>query len=257
MQAAAFDRTAKAERRLVFQASTLSAAMLGDFSAALDVRELKARGTVGIGTFEGLGGELILLDGEAWNGHASGRALPLADDAPLSFAMAARFAPDADLGGKPLPIEGCASFADFARRLDETLTSPNRIAVLRTRCFAKRAVFRSVGDAQKPWQRLAAYAALQKVFSIENEWADLVGFRFPKHLAGVNMPGWHIHLITADRRTGGHLLDLEAERMAAERMTASGLELLFPEDELFDRLPLDADLAQETAAVEGADALKR
>lgn len=47
----------------LYQLSTLSALLLGDFEPSLSIGELKRHGTLGIGTFEGLGGELIMLDG--------------------------------------------------------------------------------------------------------------------------------------------------------------------------------------------------
>ena len=45
----------------LYQLSTLSALLLGDFEPSLSIGELKRHGTLGIGTFEGLGGELIIL----------------------------------------------------------------------------------------------------------------------------------------------------------------------------------------------------
>ena len=60
----------------LYQLSTLSALLLGDFEPSLSIGELKRHGTLGIGTFEGLGGELIMLDGVVWNGTHSGEAVP-------------------------------------------------------------------------------------------------------------------------------------------------------------------------------------
>lgn len=56
----------------LYQLSTLSALLLGDFEPSLSIGELKQHGTLGIGTFEGLGGELIMLDGVVWNGTHTG-----------------------------------------------------------------------------------------------------------------------------------------------------------------------------------------
>ena len=63
----------------LYQLSTLSALLLGDFEPSLSIGELKRHGTLGIGTFEGLGGELIMLDGVVWNGSHTGEAAPAAD----------------------------------------------------------------------------------------------------------------------------------------------------------------------------------
>jgi acetolactate decarboxylase len=34
-----------------------------------------------------------------------------------------------------------------------------------------------------------------------------VGFRFPDYAQGLNVPGYHLHVISEDRSRGGHVLD--------------------------------------------------
>lgn len=70
----------------LYQLSTLSALLLGDFEPSLSIGELKRHGTLGIGTFEELGGELIMLDGVVWNGTHTGEAVPAADIEKTPFA---------------------------------------------------------------------------------------------------------------------------------------------------------------------------
>ena len=42
--------------------------------------------------------------------------------------------------------------------------------------------------------------------------AEIIGFRFPGYLESINMPGWHLHVLTAPndsgKRFGGHLLNI-------------------------------------------------
>ena len=70
---------------------------------------------------------------------------------------------------------------------------------------------RSIPRQQKPYPPLAAAAEKQAVFELANVKGVIVAFRYPAYLAGVNMPGYHCHFITADRRAGGHLLDCRVE----------------------------------------------
>ena len=39
-----------------------------------------------------------------------------------------------------------------------------------------------------------------------------MGFRFPDHARGLNVPGYHFHFITDDRTAGGHVLDCRLAR---------------------------------------------
>jgi acetolactate decarboxylase len=48
----------------------------------------------------------------------------------------------------------------------------------------------------------------------QTEWSlpaasgSVIGFRFPDLLAGVEVPGYHLHFLSDDREHGGHVLDL-------------------------------------------------
>lgn len=94
----------------VFQLSNLNAVMLGEFEPAMTLAQLKLKGDLGIDTFRGLGGELILLNGRAWNGTHTGEAVPIADDAGTPFACAVQFTPGrtARLGAFASPLRSCA-----------------------------------------------------------------------------------------------------------------------------------------------------
>ena len=50
--------------------------------------------------------------------------------------------------------------------------------------------------------------ALAELHDLE---ATVVGFRFPRDAAGLELPGWHLHLVSADRTAGGHVLDLSLD----------------------------------------------
>jgi acetolactate decarboxylase len=68
---------------------------------------------------------------------------------------------------------------------------------------------RSVKPQTPPYQPLSEVLARdQVVFDLVNVQGTLVGFRFPACFSGVNAPGWHFHFLAADRRSGGHVLDL-------------------------------------------------
>ncbi len=241
----------------VFQLSTLNAVMLGEFEPAMTVAQLKLKDDLGIGTFTGLGGELILLDGSAWNGTHTGKAIPVPDETGTPFACAVRFAPE-----RAAKLGAFASFAQLRAALDglpEVREARNRITALHLRAAKVRAVFRSFAPALRPWKPMKETLFMQKVTEMPLELADVVGFRFPAHLEDVNMPGWHLHVLSAPdaegRRWGGHLLDLAAPAGAEARlMTAQGLHIAFPTGDagrLFDALPLESDLREVTTAAEG------
>jgi acetolactate decarboxylase len=61
----------------------------------------------------------------------------------------------------------------------------------------------------------------------------IVGFRIPGYLEGVNVPGYHMHFLTADRRAGGHVLAFRAERLRAAADVCSAVRVELPRDHRF------------------------
>lgn len=47
----------------MYQVSTLQALMMGDYEGHISIRELLKKGDTGLGTFDRLHGEMILVDG--------------------------------------------------------------------------------------------------------------------------------------------------------------------------------------------------
>jgi acetolactate decarboxylase len=64
-----------------------------------------------------------------------------------------------------------------------------------------------------------------------------LGFRFPHYAQGMNVAGYHLHFITADRSAGGHVLgfrlargELRVDREADLRLELPpGIELPVPD----------------------------
>ena len=67
--------TLPTDRDTAYQVSTIDALMQGVFEGVQSVKELKKHGDFGIGTFDGLEGELILLDGVVYHAKADGQPL--------------------------------------------------------------------------------------------------------------------------------------------------------------------------------------
>jgi acetolactate decarboxylase len=65
---------------------------------------------------------------------------------------------------------------------------------------------RSVPKQQEPYPPLVEAVKEQTIFEFHDVRGTIVGFRCPDSVKGVNVPGYHLHFITEDRKAGGHLL---------------------------------------------------
>lgn len=192
---------------VAFQAGTIDALMGGRYDGDASIGELLAHGDLGIGTIQGLGGELVVIDGQAFVVDGDGVVEAVEDSTTTPFAVVCRFAP-----GVVEPVGGPISSADLHRRI-ESLAPPD-VEVLAVRVDGRFSDLRlrSVHAQQPPYPPLVEVTAHQTEWRIAESTGSLVGFRFPDSTAGVEVPGFHLHFLAEDRRAGGHVLDVTLEQ---------------------------------------------
>ena len=98
---------------------------------------------------------------------------------------------------------------------------------------------RSVPRQTPPYRPLTEVVLEQHVFELSDVEGTMLGFRFPDYVEGIEVSGYHLHFISADRSRGGHVL--------ASR--SNGLRVrLDPSSELHIELPPSVDLADPDVA---------
>ena len=205
-----------------FQASTLDALLRGELRGDLTIGELLRHGDLGLGTLDLLDGELIVVDGEALVARVDGSVERVPEDTRTPFAVVCPFT--AEHEGEIGPTEG---FAAVTATVDALAPPTATCIAVRIDARISHARLRSVPKQTQATPSLAAAVASQVEFDLGETDATIVGFRFPRDAAGLELPGWHLHLVTADRSAGGHLLDLSvrAGHIAIERETELTIEV--------------------------------
>jgi acetolactate decarboxylase len=218
----------------LFQASTIGALNVGLFEGELTIGALRARGDFGLGTFDALDGEMVVLDGEVFRVGTDGVPRLAADDATTPFAAVTRFAPDQvfDLAG-PLPL------AALREAIDARLPTRNVPVAVRISGLLPVLQARSVPRQSQPYPPLAVALAEQTVFDLTDVHGTLVGFRTPAYMAQLNAAGYHFHFLSDDRRAGGHVLDLTAGPVRVELQLLHDFRMALPENAAFAAADLD------------------
>jgi acetolactate decarboxylase len=236
----ALERLLGDEDQTVFQTSTVNALMEGASTGDMTMGELKTHGDFGLGTFDGLDGEMIELDGKVFQVRADGHAHPVEDSARTPFATVSFFKAD-ESARLDRPSDQSAMLAAVAAMLPSenmfhAVRIEGRFDYVKTRAVARQD--KSVG--------LEAAAREEPIFEFHDVEGTIVGFFTPDYLRGVNVPGYHLHFITADRAAGGHMLDCRTKDVTIKIHHTPEFELGTPGTEEF----LKADLSQDhTAAI--------
>lgn len=234
------------ERHSLFQVSTSNALVQGVFQGAVTVRDLKRNGDFGLGTFDGLDGELIMLDGVCHRATGGGVLTSPPDDARVPFAVVTHFQPELSL------TTGPGSLADLAEFLDGSRPSENLFVGIRVDGRFERLSMRAACAAEAGEDLLQA-TAHQSEFTVVQEEGTLVGFWAPLYARAVNVPGYHFHFISEDRGLGGHLLDMEAGPLEVGIHIESELHIAIPETEEFLAADLSGDHQEALHQAETAE----
>lgn len=234
---------AEREAHVLFQASTIAALLEGAYDGDLSFAELAEHGDLGLGTLNGLDGEMIALGGRFYRADVDGIVGEVPAEARTPFAVVTRFEPTVDVEiGEALEHDALLA------RLDQLI--PDRASSCAIRLDGRFDLVRarSVPGQSPPYRPLAEVIAEQHVFELRDTAGAMLGFRFPAYAEGIEVAGYHLHFISDDRRRGGHVLGSDSR---------GGLRVrLDPSDDLHVELPpgielADPDLAAEThAAVE-------
>lgn len=220
----------------IYLTAPINALVLGYYRQDTTIGEIKSHGDFGLGTFNHLDGEMVVLDGEVFQVKADGLAALVADTEESPFACVTFFAPDTTE-----EIEGKRLGESWKEMLAGLIPSPNMLYAVRIDGQFEYIKIRSV-PRQENYRPLVEVAREQPVFELHQVEGTLGGFYTPQFMSSLNAPGYHLHFLTRDRRRGGHVLECRPRTVSVGLQHIPKLELDLPMT--FDYLT--ADLSGQT-----------
>ena len=231
----------------LFQVSLLQALSLGDYHGTVTIDELKKHGDIGLGTFDGLDGEMIILDGVVYKAAGDG-SVSVMDDGSTPFANVT-FAKD-DIAD----TVSANSFKDFEKKMDSILRRDGANSVYFIKIHSKFDItIRSIAKQSPPYRKLAEVLSKEQVvWDHKNICGTVVGVYCPAYMNMMNNHGWHLHFISDDRRIGGHVLDLVFDDTECLLTKTDSMNIIIPGTEPFQSLDLSQDQEKDIKSIEGS-----
>lgn len=219
----ASDLDAGHDHHALFQASTIGALLEGNFDGDITIADLAGRGDLGVGTLDGLDGELIVLDGRFLRADFEGLVGEVDPATGTPFAVVVEFDPDFEATiDEPIGMDG------LSRVLDPALDEGGVASAIRVDGRFEKVLLRSVPAQEKPYPTLVEVVEQQHVFELGPCEGTLVGFRFPEWSEGIEVAGYHLHFVDRDLARGGHVLDFTITSGVARTESTSDLEVELP-----------------------------
>ncbi|MBO4512842.1 MAG: acetolactate decarboxylase [Victivallales bacterium] len=233
------------ERQAVFtQISLFSVLLGGRYGGVCSVADVKKYGNMAIATMDRLDGEMQMIDGVVYQACADGRLLLPKDEETIPFGTIAMFAPE-----RELKLEAYPSYEDFEERMKTECTGLNLPLAVHIKGDFQRMKVRAVGRQEKDGVGLAEAARNEAVFELNDTTGDLVGFRLPGYVQGVNAPGWHLHFVDEARKHGGHVVNFTLRQGVMRICRAREFRILLPD--VLEELDLNRDWSEDLHKAEG------
>jgi len=231
----------------VFQVGLMSALLAGVYDGPTTLREVLRHGDLGLGTFNGLDGEMILVDGDCFRMRSDGSVDRPSLDERTPFAIVMRFTVSASSAiDQPMNRAGVVALA-------QTLVpSENYLYAVRLNGMFESVTTRTVQRQSRPYRPMRDAVSDQSVLEFRSLAGMIAGFRTPLYERGIGVPGGHVHFIDEERRRGGHVLDFRILSGTIDVCLATELDLRLPLDDAFRDADLEPqDLGEQLAATEG------
>ena len=235
-----------AQRETLVQISTIDALLIGIYDGVVPFETLEEDGDFGIGTFEGLDGEMVGFDGNFYQVKADGIAYPVSDYMETPFASVTFF----DVDSKEQLPDGM-NYKHLEEFLDGILPTRNIFYAIKIEGTFSYMKTRSVPCQKKPYPPMIEVTKNQPIFEFNDVQGTIVGFRCPGYVSGVNVPGYHLHFLTEDKDAGGHVLEFEVKQaVVSVDHTSEFLMILPKEGSDFYKIDLSQDKQEELEEVE-------
>ena len=237
------------EQNRMYQVSTLQALALGYTKTVISVSELLQNGDTGLGTFEDVNGEMIIMDGHCYQARWDGAVSEANPNAGVPFSAVARL-----LGERQFEMSEKQDIESIRTELTQRIEEHfglNSMHVVRIDGEFEKVDARS----EEPYR--SHHITLKEVldkkqtsFVFENIRGSLVGVYFPDHMDGINMPGWHLHFLSEDRTKGGHVFNVVMKKGTVRLDKISRIEIDLPKAAAFDTYSLKQASEEEIKKVE-------
>lgn len=233
----------------MFQVSTLQALMLGYSRPVISVSELLSHGNTGLGTFEDVDGEMIVLDGKCYRATEKGNVVLAEAEKGVPFSAVCNMNE-----GRTFELGAFKTIDDLKNKLNLLIEEGfglNSMHMVRIDGDFELIDARS----ESPYKSMHVslkdiLGKTQEAFQFHNLKGSLVCVYFPDYMDGINAPGWHLHFLSEDKKLGGHVFEIIMKSGKGFLNKINDIELKLPKEPVFDTYSLKKASGDDIKAVE-------
>jgi acetolactate decarboxylase len=222
----------------LFQTGTLIGMLQGVYEGDVDFKTLFQHGDIGLGTLNGIDGEMLALDGNFYHIDEKGSASIVDPDAYTPFCILSKFKPT-----HTFTCENIESLAQLNDLLTEHLDTPNIFHIIRIDVEADIVKIRSEDCAMRPYKHSTEILhKLHNNFELNDISGTLVITYCPRFSGAFTITGFHYHFIDQERTRSGHVSAIKINKGKVMITPIRRFSMLLSRNKSFDEANLDIDI---------------
>ncbi|MBK5271518.1 MAG: acetolactate decarboxylase [Bacteroidia bacterium] len=205
------------------------------YDGNLTVKEAKTHGDIGLGTYNGADGELIMLDGILYQVPSTGEVKLANDSMHIPYLNTTFFQPDISF-----EITDEINYDSLRKLIQQHFPSRNFFYAFKIHGDFDSLKLGSMYKQEKPYPvSLDSLLPHRPTFNHKNISGTMVGFYCPDFIGDINVAGYHLHFLSDDKKAGGHVLEFIGSNFKVGIDKLSSYRFVLPETDDFDKVNLE------------------
>jgi len=205
------------------------------YDGTLTVKEAKTHGDIGLGSYNGVDGELIMIDGIIYQVPSSGK-VKLPNDTMLIPYLNATFF-DKEFS---FDINEEVNYDSLRKKIEQHFPSRNFFYAFKIHGEFDILKLGSLQMQKKPYQRgLDSLLPQRPTFNYKNISGTMVGFYCPDFIGDINVAGFHLHFLSDDKKVGGHVMEFTGKNFKIGMDKLTSYRFVLPQTKDYDTVNLE------------------
>lgn len=205
------------------------------YDANLTVKEAKAHGSIGLGTYNGADGELIMIDNVFYHVPSSGEVKLATDSMHIPYLNAAHFTKEFSF-----EVNEQINYDSLRKRIQQQFPSRNFFYAFKIHGEFDSLKLGSLYKQERPYQEgLDSLMPKRPKFDYQNIAGTMVGFYCPDFIGDINVAGFHLHFLSDDKKEGGHVMEFRGKNFKVEMDKLTSYRFVLPDTDEFNKVNLE------------------
>ncbi|RED96004.1 acetolactate decarboxylase [Marinoscillum furvescens] len=178
------------------------------FDGELTAERLYQNGDLGLGSFDRLDGELIMLDGKLYRATEDGKVTIAQPKDKIAYVNATFFEAD-----HTFEVQA-SNYDELRAAINARLPSRNIFYAFKISGEFDYMKCGGLHKQDKPFDTgLDVLIPNRPIFERSNFSGTMVGFFSPDFIGDINVAGYHLHFVSDDEQFAGHVMDFKASSL--------------------------------------------